>query len=299
MRLLHSEMPHSYLSSFSLGVFRQLIVLSFGVALFVVFVSAPALAQDDKPVKPAEAKPTAENIAKAEQIVSRALEAVGGGNFLNVKTVLGRGYYTPFLEGVSQVPSRFVDYISYPDRERTEFIASGIRTIQTNADNTGWFFDGATKTISDMKPEQIQDFKRGMRTSVENLLHGWWRKEGATLSYVGRREAGLAKRNEVVRLTYPEGFWIEYEFGAKDGLPAKMIYKKSKKKFDSDEVIETSEEDRIARTMNLNGITAAWIIDHYVDGVQTSRVNYESIEYNQPLADSLFAKPANIKALKK
>ena len=291
-------MRHSYLSSFPLAIFRQLLGVSFGMALFLLFVPAPVRAQDDKSVKTAEAKPTAENVAKAEQIVTRALEVAGGGNYLNVKTVLGRGYYTPFLDGISQIPSRFVDYISYPDRERTEFIASGVRTIQTNVEDTGWFFDGATKTISDMKPEQVQDFKRGMRTSVENLLHGWWRKEGATLSYIGRREAGLAKRNEVVRLTYPEGFWIEYEFGARDGLPAKMIYKKSKKKFDSDEVVETSEEDRIAKTMNLNGITAAWIIDHFIDGVQTSRVNYESIEYNKPLADTLFAKPANIKALK-
>ncbi len=255
-------------------------------------------AQEPAETKPAETKPTAENVAKAEQIVARGLEVVGGGNYLNVKTVLGKGFYTAFIDGMSQLPARFVDYIAYPDRERTEFFASGIRTIQTNSGDTGWFFDGATKSIHDMKPEQIVDFKRGMRTSVENLLHGWWRKEGATLSYVGRREAGLAKRNEVVRLTYPEGFWIEYEFGARDGVPAKMIYKKSKKKIDSDEVVETTEEDRIAKTMDIGGITAAWIIDHFVEGIQTSRVNYESIEYNKPFADPLFTKPANIKALK-
>lgn len=269
-----------------------LLVLSFSLLPGAVHAQDPAVP------KPAEAKPTAENVAKAEQIVARGLEVVGGGNYLNVKTVLGRGFYTSFIDGISQLPARFIDYIAYPDRERTEFFASGIRTIQTNSGDTGWFFDGATKSIHDMKPEQIQDFKRGMRTSVENLLHGWWRKEGATLSYVGRREAGLAKRNEVVRLTYPEGFWIEYEFGARDGVPAKMIYKKSKKKIDSDEVVETTEEDRIAKTMDIGGITAAWIIDHYVEGVQTSRVNYESIEYNKPFADPLFAKPANVKALK-
>ena len=270
--------------------------------MVLLFVSASVSAQDDKPAPtPAptvESRPTAENMAKAEQIVAKATEVVGGSNYVNVKTVLGRGFYTAFLDGIPQLPARFVDYIGFPDRERTEFVSSGIRTIQTNSGDTGWVFDGATKTITDMKPEQVQEFKRGMRTSVENLLQGWWRKEGATLSYVGRREAGLAKRNEVVRLTYPEGFWIEYEFGAKDNLPAKMIYKKSKKKVDSDEVVETSEEDRIARTMNLDGITAAWIIDHYINGVQTSRINYESIEYNKTFADTLFAKPANIKALK-
>jgi len=131
-----------------------------------------------------------------------------------------------------------------------------------------------------------------------NLLRGWWRKDGATLSYVGRREAGVGKRNETVRLTYTDGFWIEYEFGAKDGLPAKVIYKRTRNKADSDETEEISEEDRLAKPITIAGITAPWVVDHYINGVQTSRISYESLEYNQLLPDSLFAKPANIKALK-
>jgi hypothetical protein len=101
-----------------------------------------------------------------------------------------------------------------------------------------------------------------------------------------------------VRLTYPDGFWIEYEFGAKDGLPAKVIYKRTRKKADSDETVELSEEDRLGKPITVQGITAPWVVDHYIDGVQTSRISYESLEFNQPLPDSLFAKPANIKALK-
>jgi len=296
-------MPRIFQSS-SLSLLRPRLAWSRHVRgfaallLFAGFVALPVNAQDEKPGKPEEAKPTSENIAKAEQIITRGIEVVGGSNYLNVKTVVGRGFYTAFIDGMSQLPARFVDYIVFPDRERTEFISNGIRTVQTNTGDTGWFYDGATKSFADMKPEQIQDFKRGMRTSFENLLHGWWRKEGATLRYIGRREAGLAKRNEVVRLTYLDGFWIEYEFGAKDGMPAKMIYKRSKKKADSEETVETTEEDRLAKAITMSGITAAWVVDHYVDGVQTSRINYESIEYNQPLADSLFVKPANIKGLK-
>ena len=148
-----------------------------------------------------------------------------------------------------------------------------------------------------MKESQIADFKRSMRTTLENLLQGWWRKEGGTLTYAGRREAGLAKRNETVRLTYPDGYWIEYEFGARDGLPAKMIYKRSRVK-PNQETEDTDEEDRLAKPITVDGITAPWVIDHYVNGVQTSRINYESIEYNKPLPETLFAKPENIKAIK-
>src|SRR4030095_5381201 len=109
--------------------------------------------------------------------------------------VVGRGFFTSFRDGISQIPSRFLDYIAYPDRERTEFLGDGIRVIQTNSGETGWLFDGATKTLRDMKVEQIEDFKKMMRRSVENVLRGWWKKENAPLIYVGRREAGLARRN--------------------------------------------------------------------------------------------------------
>ena len=160
----------------------------------------------------------------------KAIEALGGQNYLNVQTVVGKGFYTTFRDGVSQLPARFLDYIAYPDRERTEFVGAGIRTIQTNVGDTGWLFDGSVKKISDQSPTQVEDFKRAMRTVVENLLRGWWKKEGGKVTYVGRREAGLAKRNETIRLTYPEGFWIEYEFGAKDFLPAKVIYKRTRKR---------------------------------------------------------------------
>jgi hypothetical protein len=235
---------------------------------------------------------------KSEQIIQRGIEAVGGQAYLNVRTVVGKGFYTTYSEGVSQLPSKFIDYINYPDKERTEFTGGGIRIIQSNSGETGWLFDGSTKKITDMKPSQIEDFKRTMQTTVENLLRGWWRREGATVKYVGRREAGLAMRNETVRLTYPDGFWVEYEFSARDGKPAKVIYKRNRKNPDTDEMVEVREEDWLAKPITLDGITAPWVIDHFVNGYQTSRINYESIEYNRVLPDSLFVKPDNVKNLK-
>ena len=265
----------------------SIVALTF---LLLLYASA-SFAQQGVPPKPA-------NDAKAEAIINHAIEVLGGSSYLNVRTTVGRGFFTRFQDGMSQLPARFVDYIVYPDHERTEFTSLGIRVIQTNAGESGWLFDGATKTLSDMKAPQIADFKRSMRTSVENLLRGWWRKEGARVSYVGRREAGVGKRNETVRLTYPDGYWIEYEFGAKDGLAAKVIYKRTRKKADTDETEEIGEEDRLGKPITVQGITAPWVVDHYMNGVQSSRISYESLDYNQPLPDSLFVKPASIKALK-
>jgi hypothetical protein len=99
-------------------------------------------------------------------------------------------------------------------------------------------------------------------------------------------------------LTYPNGFWIEYEFGARDGFPAKVIYKRLRKNPDSGDEVETTEEDQLLKFIDVDGVNAPWVIDHYVDGHQTTRINYESVQYNQPIADTLFAKPADVKKIK-
>lgn len=260
----------------------QILLLLFSAAAVHAQQPAPAASIDEK----------------SQQIIDKAIEVLGGSSYLNVKTVVGKGFFTTFHDNISQIPIRFLDYVAYPDRERTEFTSAGIRTIQTNVGDTGWIYDGAVRKISDQQAAQIEDFKRTLKTSVENLLRGWWKSEGGKVAYVGRREAGLAKRNETVKLTYPDGFWIEFEFGARDGLPAKIIYKRSRKNMDTGDVEETAEEDRFFKPIAIEGVTAMWVIDHYVNGKQTSRINYESIQYNQPLADALFAKPDDPKKIK-
>jgi len=242
------------------------------------------------------ASPTPDD--KAEQIVQKAIQAVGGPAYLGIQTSTGRGFFTEYRDGRSGVPVRFLDYVAYPDRERTEFSGNGNRTIQTNDHDQGWLFDAAAMTLKDQTPMQVAEFKSGMRTGLENLLRGWWRKEGAKLTYVGRREASLGRRNEVVRLTYADGFWVEYEIAALDGIPAKALFKRKQKNPDTEEMEEISEEDRFFKPLAVSGVTAFFVIDHFRNGQQTWRINYETVEFNKPLADSLFAKPANIKAVK-
>jgi hypothetical protein len=264
--------------------------------LFIMLTGALALAQSgkaEKPPVPAPASAAPSTDEKAEQIVKRAIEAMGGSNYLNARSIIGRGLFTQFKDGVSGLPSSFVDYLVYPDKERTEFKGGGTRVVQTNVGKTGWVFDGATKSINDMGQEQVKDFQLAIRTNVDWLLRGAWRQEGAKLSYVGRREAGVARRNETVRLVYPDGLSVEFEFGARDNLPAKVIYKK--KNADGEEV---QEEDHLAQFLPVEGITTPFVIDHFRAGVQASRINYQSVEYNKPVPETLFAKPANVKALK-
>lgn len=230
---------------------------------------------------------------RAEQLVRRAVEALGGRAYLGVRTVVSRGNYTQFQEGVAALPYTFADYLVLPDRDRTEFRGQRTRSIEAHVGDKGWILDAATRKILDLTPEQVKDFRLTMRTSLDNLLRGWWRAEGARLTYAGRREAGIGHRNEAVRLAYPDGFSVEFEFDAREGLPSRALYKKTSK--DGEEV---EEEDRYAQFLTIDGVGTPFIVDHYRAGRQSSRVNYESVEFNRPVPDALFARPADAKSIK-
>jgi hypothetical protein len=268
----------------------RLVIIQLAIAIFGLLAQESAFAQSGA----AAAAANATGDEKAEQILKRAIEALGGANYLSVHTVVSRGQLTPFKDGVSGLPTAFVDYVVYPNRERTEFRSQGVRVIQVNVGDGGWVFDGAARTIKDVTREQAEDYIRyTLMTSVENLLRGVWRNPQAKLTYVGRREAGIARRNEVVRLTYADGMSVEFEFGAKDGLPAKVLYQRK-----NAEGEEALEEDRLAQHIPVGGVVAPFVIDHYRAGMQAYRINYESVEFNAPVADALFTRPANIKAVK-
>ncbi len=254
--------------------------------------------------------PDAGNVAKAEHIVARAIEAIGGAAYLQTRTQTSRGRFTTFVESKSTLPLTFDDTVVYPDKQRTEFRGGGTRIIQVNTGSTGWLFDAATRTLKDLTQTQIEDFKIALRANLDTLLRGEWRKAGenkVVLSYVGRREASLGRRNEVVRLTYKDNFAVDFAFDGQTFLPAKISYPRltdkapdPSKTSDTSAMIkvEVTEEDRFALFTNAGGVLVPFVIDHFRDGKQTSRVNYESVEFNLPVADLIFARPADVKEIK-
>ena len=255
-------------------------VLAIGVATFLLFGTVNSQS------------PPSTNDDHAEAILAKAVQTLGGEKYVNVKTQIGRGKYSIIRDGVIASFQTFIDVIVYPDKERTEFKSSGVKSVQTNTGSTGWVFDGDQELIKVQTEKQIDNFKRGIRTSLDHLLRGHWRGQGV-LSYVGKRPATLGKRNDVVKLTYTDGLVVEFEF-SEEGLPQKALY--TTVNSDSEEI---KEEDRYAQFVETNGIKAPYIVDHTSNGKPISRINYELIEYNKTVPDSIFAKPSNIKELKK
>ncbi|MGC2237124.1 MAG: hypothetical protein WA584_13240 [Pyrinomonadaceae bacterium] len=230
---------------------------------------------------------------KAEAVIKKAVENLGGEKYLQVKSQIGRGKFHTLRDGALLSYQTFVDVIVYPDKERTEFKLGGVKTVQTNSGDAGWIFDGAAQTVNEQTKEDVERFKLGLRTSLDYLLRGYWRGK-ANLVYTGKREAGIGKRNEVVKLVFDEDFSVEFEFAASDAVPIKAMYKRV-----NADGKDVKEEDRYAQFVDIQGIKTPFIIDHFSGGVQTTRINYESMEFNKTVSDSIFVKPSNAKELKK
>jgi len=252
--------------------------------------------KDDAGGGPAVAEPTHSSdpeIEKARAVISKAVGALGGERYLAIKTQIGRGKFSVMRENQLAMFQAFVDVIRFPDMERTEFKQNGMRTVQANSGGTGWVYDGDQEILQDQTEQQIAAFRQGLRVSLDNLLRGYWKGE-AELSYIGKRPATLGRRNEVVKLTYKDGFIVEFEFSADDHLPQKAIY--TRKAVSGDEM---KEEDHYAQFVEFGGVRSPLVIDRFENGDHASRINYESIEFNKNLPDSIFAKPQNPKELKK
>lgn len=246
-----------------------------------------------RPSDQSSGKPASGDVAKAEAIIAKAVQNLGGNLYLQIKTQVGKGKFSVIKESMVASFQSFLDVIVFPDKEITEFKGQGSRTVQTNTGDTGWIFDGDQEIIKIQTPSQIENFKQGTRTSLDNLLRGGWKGE-AELGYVGRRPSTLGKRNDVIRLTYKDGFEVEFEFAVEDGMPQKAVHKRT-----NSEGEEIKEEDRYAQFIDVKGIRAPFIIDRFTNGKASSRINFETIEFNKSISDSIFAKPATVKDAKK
>jgi len=230
--------------------------------------------------------------AKAEMVIRAAIKARGGDRYLSIRTVMSRGQHTPFLKGVSGDPSSFVDYIAYPDRERTEFGKGDRKYIQTNSGTSGWIYDGAQKIIRDQTEEQIRDFQQSIRHDIDNLLRNRWKEPGAKLVYMGRREAWKNTFSEAVRIDSADGSSVTLHFDSQTKLPMMSEYKSIR------EGGTSNTEVRYFRWVEFGQIMFPTFQDFYRDGQQTGRASFDEVSFNLDVPEKLFVKPSNIKEVK-
>ncbi|MBK8302184.1 MAG: hypothetical protein IPK98_01735 [Chloracidobacterium sp.] len=133
---------------------------------------------------------------KAEAVIAKAVQAVGGERYLQVRSLVGRGKYSVLKEGAVASFQSFVDVMVYPDKERAEFRGGGTQLTQVNTGDTGWVYDGDQDVIKVQTETQVANFKQAIRTSLDHLLRGHWKAARHSPIWESAHDAWQTKRRD-------------------------------------------------------------------------------------------------------
>jgi hypothetical protein len=234
------------------------------------------------------------NIERGAELIKQAVQARGGERFLSFTNIMSTGMFTPFQKNLSQLPIQFIDWIVYPDKERTEFGKGKKknRRIQVNVGKTGWLYDGDAETLKDQSDKQIEEHLEGLEFDIDRLLRAAVKGDGVEAGFAGREETRPGERADAVAIRLKSDRTAHLLIDPKTHLPMSLSYEKTE---DGGLV---KHEIRYNQYVDYDGVKFPNIVDFFRDNVQTGRVNIQSIKLNTQVSNELFAKPASAKEIK-
>src|SRR5262249_42928951 len=160
----------------------------------------------------------------------------------------------------------FVDYISYPSRERTEFGKGEQKFVQSNSEGANWFYDATQKMIRDQKDEQVKGYQQSSRYDMDNLLrHAAKGEANVKAFFIGHREIWRNTFADSVRVEYSDGGSAILNLDSRTRLPLSTEYKTV------NEQGTVNNEARFFRWVTFGGVLFPTLQDFYRDGKQTAR----------------------------
>lgn len=255
--------------------------------LIVTATCGFAMAQKADPRDP-------KNAELGVQLIKQVIETRGGARYLNFKTLLAEGQFTPYDNGVSTMPSPFTYWHILFDKERVDFGKGKKknRRIQVNVGQTGWLYDGDAETLKDQSAQQIKTHVEDSRFDIDRILRAGWNAEGVEVRFAGREELRPGERADVVAIKFDSDVTVHLWLDRNTRLPLSLIYERS----EAGGLVKN--EYRFFQWVAYDGVKFPNIVDFYRDGIQMNRVNYASVKLDAPINEEIFVKPASAKAIK-
>lgn len=215
--------------------------------------------------------------SRATQTIDQMIDALGGQTFLDVDDIQMSGRLFAFTRGELTGVDTFVDYIKFPDMERTEFGTKN-KAIRVNRGEEGWQVEGK-KDPAEQTPGEVEEFIKGFKTSFEYVLRFSIQERQTTIQNLPT-EIIQFKRTDVVELRDPAKNRIRFYIDRETRLPVKMQVRRS----DDSKL----REEEYANWHKFQGVMTPLFVSRYTDGVKTMEIRAETVVYNSSLADKLF-----------
>lgn len=225
--------------------------------------------------------------ARATQAIEKAINALGGQAFLQVKDITSSGKYYRFRKGQNSLPISYQDQTRLPDKSRYEEGGKKDRDVYVfNLEaGKGWILE-TQKGVREAEKEEVDRFKKTVKHAMENVLRTRYKDPSIRLFYYGPGEVSSKKRSEAVELLDDENDSVIVYFDLSNHYPLKIEYTETDPTGRKSKV-----EEEFSNWHNVQGVMTPFRIDTYVDGEESAERFVDRIAYNNNLPDSLFTKP--------
>jgi hypothetical protein len=220
---------------------------------------------------------------RSNQILDQMLQALGGDAFLEVKEIHTTGRFFAFTRGELSGGDTFVDYIKFPDMERTEFGKDRDKSVTINRGMEGWRIEGR-KDPEPQSPGQTKEFLSDFKTSFDYVLRFVVHHPQTTVQVLASEIIDF-KRTDVLELRDTTKNRIRFFVDRNTRLPVKMQVRKA------DE--SSVREELFGNWHRFQEVMTPLFVARFKDSIKTMEIRAETVNYNSGLSDNLFAPPSS------
>jgi hypothetical protein len=250
---------------------------SFKIVLGILVWCFPALA----PLSPlSQSNYLQESEAKAKEILAKSLQALGGEAYLKLQDIHRMGRFYQFRKDDLRGGGHFQSYEKFPSKSRFELGKKGEITHINDGDR-GWKIE--YKVVKDQSPQEIENFKNGLRHSLDYILKYRLEEPGTKFRYLGKTRNHLDEL-EGVQLIDRDNDRVKVFVNAATFLPARIEFRAPafEKKGPSD------DERHYYNYHVVDGIQFPFSTVRFSNGYKVSEFQVESVKINLALPDAFF-----------
>lgn len=227
----------------------------------------------------------AQSSAKAREVIDRAIAALGGPAYLQVKDVtrelrLAQFGTTGDLEGFSKT----WDYIQLPDKNRTEYFKKR-NIIYVYSGDKGWVMDRAG--VEEASADNIEQYQDGLKKDIDNLFRFRLKEDGLIFRYGGGALLDF-KQVDWVEVIDRERRQFRFAIERSTGLPMRAIYSTR----DPETRVRYEETEYFSNYHVVQGIPTPMQVARERNGRKVYQAFIEKCDYNTGLTDAFFTSAA-------
>ena len=238
----------------------------------------PARAQEQTEVLMPE-----QSAAKAKELIQKAVQALGGSEYLAVRDATCWGRIGSFgHSGDLMGYEKFIDYSKLPDKDRSENLPKR-NIIEIKNGDKGWVLDRGG--VSDADEVSIAEFQEDIKTDIDNVLRDRWKEPGTILRYLGPDVVDL-KEADWIEFVDNENRSIRIAFAKSTHLPLRKVLVTR----DPGTRMRSETIEYYSNYHPIGGVIQPFQVTRERNGQKIYQAFIEECKFNTNPSDSLFTK---------